>query len=178
MLLCRFAPSGFVLCTRILSRFTLLGFAFAFSVSLLPQTLRFELTFSVALRFVFTKIFEKKECNLIDSKCSETHRKARLLICFAPSGFALAFSVTLLPKSLCFALEFLVTLLPWALCFALAFSVAFVSSIFIGLCACTRISQSILDHFTPLNFAPHAHKNFLKKRVCLNRLKIDQEFQV
>ena len=42
----------------------------------------------------FTKIFEKKKCVSIDSKCSETHRNAKKnftpMTDFAPSGVAQA----------------------------------------------------------------------------------------
>ena len=50
----RFAPSGFALCARI-------------SLASLARVSRFALT----------KIFEKKKCVSIDSKCSETHRNAK-----------------------------------------------------------------------------------------------------
>ena len=53
-LLGRFAPSGFALRARI-------------SLALLAYNSRFALT----------KIFEKKKCVSIDSKCSETHRNAK-----------------------------------------------------------------------------------------------------
>ena len=44
----------------------------------------------------FTKIFEKKKCVSIDSKCSETHRNAKKIFTpmtdFAPSGVAQSLS--------------------------------------------------------------------------------------
>ena len=47
-----------------------------YSVASLPRALHFAL--ARVLRFALTKIFEKKKCVSIDSKCSETRKNANI----------------------------------------------------------------------------------------------------
>ena len=68
------------------------------------------------------------------------------------------YSVTSLPRALCFALLFSVALLPEALCFALAFSVASLPrALDFAICAC------LLGHFAPSSFKLQASSFSLTK---------------
>ena len=106
-IVCHFAPSGFALCTHILSCFAPSGFALCTrilglfapsSLALCAHTLLALLTH--VLSFYLTKTFEKK-CVSIESKCSEKHRNEKSLALWA-------YSVALLPQAL--------RLHSWSLC--------------------------------------------------------------